>query len=125
MRGKGVGARRSFPDNTGKLVRYMDEERDSIVFEDEEGNEIELDILDYFFYEDQEYAILMDLSGVPDEPEGSDAEDGDPQDIYIMKVVTNGEMEEFLPVEDELMDKLSEIAESRLFAEDDEDDEEE
>ncbi len=41
-------------NNTGKLVRYMDEERDSIVFEDEEGNEIELDILDYFFYEEQE-----------------------------------------------------------------------
>ena len=98
----------------------MDEERDSIVFEDEEGNEIELDILDYFFYEDQEYAILMDLSGIPEERE--DAADGEdePQDIYIMKVVANGDMEEFLPVEDELMDKLSEIAESRLFAEDDE-----
>ncbi len=102
----------------------MDEERDSIVFEDEDGNEIELDILDYFFYEEQEYAILMDLSGVPEEREGSDEEE-EPQDIYIMKVVTNGDMEEFLPVEDELMDKLSEIAESRLFAEDDEDDEEE
>ena len=103
----------------------MDEERDSIVFEDEEGNEIELDILDYFFYEDQEYAILMDLSGVPEEGEGpEDGDEDEPQDIYIMKVVTNGDMEEFLPVEDELMDKLSEIAESRLFAEDDEDDEE-
>ena len=103
----------------------MDEERDSIVFEDEEGNEIELDILDYFFYEDQEYAILMDLSGVPEEHERPDDDEGEPQDIYIMKVVANGDMEEFLPVEDELMDKLSEIAESRLFAEDDEDDEEE
>ncbi len=41
-----------------------------------------------------------------------------------MKVVTNGEMEEFLPVEDELMDKLSEIAEARLFADDDEEDDE-
>ncbi len=102
----------------------MDEERDSIVFEDEEGNEIELDILDYFFYEDQEYAILMDLSGVPEEREDVD-DDGEPQDIYIMKVVTNGDMEEFLPVEDELMDKLSEIAESRLFSDDDEDEGEE
>ncbi len=101
----------------------MDEERDSIVFEDEDGNEIELDILDYFFHEEQEYAILMDLSGVPEEREGSD--DDEPQDIYIMKVVTNGDMEEFLPVEDELMDKLSEIAESRLFADDDEEDEDE
>ncbi len=102
----------------------MDEERDSIVFEDEEGNEIELDILDYFFYEDQEYAILMDLSGVPEEQDGADDE-VEPQDIYIMKVVANGDMEEFLPVEDELMDKLSEIAESRLFAEDDEEDDDE
>lgn len=100
----------------------MDEERDSIVFEDEDGNEIELDILDYFFYEEQEYAILMDLSGVPDEDEGS--EEAEPQDIYIMKVVANGDMEEFLPVDDELMDKLSEIAESRLFADDDDEDEE-
>jgi hypothetical protein len=103
----------------------MDEERDSIVFEDDEGNEIELDILDYFFYEEQEYAILMDLSGVPEEHEHSEDGDEEPQDIYIMKVVANGDMEEFLPVDDELMDKLSEIAESRLFADDDEDEDDE
>ena len=38
----------------------MEEERDLVVFSDDEGNEFELEIVDYFDYEGQEYAVLVD-----------------------------------------------------------------
>ncbi|MEL7610434.1 MAG: DUF1292 domain-containing protein [Bacillota bacterium] len=95
----------------------MDEERDVVVFSDDEGNEFELDVIDYFEYEGQEYAILMDLStSAEDECECDDEENEDAgqQDVYIMKVVVKGDVEEFLPADEELMDVLSEIVEKRL-----------
>ena len=36
----------------------MEEERDILVFVDEDGVEIEMEVLDYFYHEDQEYALL-------------------------------------------------------------------
>jgi uncharacterized protein YrzB (UPF0473 family) len=36
----------------------MEEERDILVLVDEDGEEIEMEVLDYFYYEDQEYALL-------------------------------------------------------------------
>ena len=75
----------------------MEEERDIVVFADDEGNEFELDVIDYFEYEGQEYAILMDLSDLPDPaPEQEEECECTEQDVFIMKVVTDGEMEEFL-----------------------------
>lgn len=86
------------------------EERDFVVFTDDEGNEFELDVLGYFEYEEQEYAILSDA-----------AEDVEEDfEVYIMKVVVNGEEEEFLPADDDKMDILAEIAEELLAGEDDE-----
>lgn len=38
----------------------MEEERDLISFADEEGNEFTLEVIDYFDYEEQEYAVLVD-----------------------------------------------------------------
>ena len=99
----------------------MEEERDVVVFSDDEGNEFELDVIDYFEHEGQEYAVLMDLSDMPD-CECSE------QDVYIMKVVVNGDTEEFLPADEALMDVLSAIVEERLGEidiEDEEEDEEE
>lgn len=84
------------------------EERDFVVFTDDEGNEFELDVLAYFEYEEQEYAILSDA-----------AEDVEEDfEVYIMKVVVNGEEEEFLPADDDKMDILAEIAEELLAGED-------
>lgn len=86
------------------------EERDFVVFTDDEGNEFELDVLAYFEYEEQEYAILSDA-----------AEDVEEDfEVYIMKVVVNGEEEEFLPADDDKMDILAEIAEELLAGEDEE-----
>jgi len=96
----------------------LDEERDVVVFVDDDGNEFELDVIDYFEHEDQEYAVLMDLSELTD-CECEDEEcDCHQHDVYIMKVVVNGEMEEFLPADDDKMDVLAAIVEQRLADED-------
>lgn len=86
-------------------------ERDVVVFTDDDGNEIELDVIDYFEHEGQEYAVLADLGAEADEND-ADYE----QDVYIFKLVVNeeDETEEFLPADDELMDTLSAIVEERL-----------
>jgi len=96
----------------------MEQERDFVVFSDDEGNEFELDVIDYFEHEGQEYAVLMDLSELPD----CDCEEGEcdcetEQDVYIMKVIVNGDMEEFLPADEEKMDELAAIVEARLSEE--------
>ena len=94
----------------------MEEERDFVVFADDDGNEIELDVVDYFEHEGQEYAVLMDFSACTEACEGDceGCEDA-PQDIFIMKIVVNGDTEEFLPVEDDdLLQELANIAEQRL-----------
>ena len=104
----------------------MDEERDLVVFEDDEGNEITMEVLDYFFYEGKEYALLAEV----DEDDGCGCEEcGDEcehqRDAYIMEVVDVGDdQEEFVPVAEELADKLVEIVQNGLF-EDEEDDAEE
>lgn len=88
----------------------MDEERDFVVFTDEDGNEFELDVVKYFFYKDNEYAILADCSC-----EGED-EDEEEAGLYIMRIIVSedGETEEFVPPEDEDMDELVAIAEQSL-----------
>ena len=103
----------------------MEEERDVVVFADDEGNEFELDVIDYFEHDGQEYAVLMDLSELSDE-EDCDCEeekgecdcgcgcDKEEHDVYIMKVVVDGELEEFLPADENLMDVLTAIVEERL-----------
>lgn len=129
-----------------------EDERDIVEFTDEEGNSILLEVLDTFFYNGEEFAVLADAidedeeaalcgeCGQPDESgegcacgccgcgaaEGDEEDEG--EDVYLMKIVpsTNEdgeEMEEFVPVEDDdLMEKLIEIVQTR-FGEDDEDDE--
>jgi len=89
----------------------MCEERDVVVFTDDEGNEFELEVVDYFEYEEQEYAVLMDT-------EECDCEDEDccehETEVYIMKIVVNGEMEEFLPADEDKMEELIKVVEARF-----------
>ena len=89
----------------------VSEERDFVVFEDDDGKEFELDVIDYFTHEDNEYAVLMDLSEIEDTPEDQETE----ADIYIMQIVPDGEFEEFRPVDDqELFDTLCAVVEKRF-----------
>ena len=83
----------------------MEEEREIVVFSDEDGNEIEMEILDYFDYEGQEYAMLIDSA--PEDEEDQPEE----MDVYLMKVVVTDDMEEFLPADEDKMEELTKVAE--------------
>ena len=122
---------------------YEEEGQDFGVIEgtDEDGNKVLLQVLDYFFYNGEEYAILTDAED--EESCGCDAcidhehddhcecdacvdEEIDNEEItcYIMKVITSTEedgeeVEEFVPVDDALEAKLIEVATTKLSAEDD------
>lgn len=91
----------------------MDEERDFVVFTDDDGNDFELDVIDYFDYEGKEYAVLIDNN------ENCDCEDEEcncETSVYIMQIVVNEEedTEEFVSPADEDMDALIEIVQARL-----------
>ena len=87
-------------------------ERDFVTFTDDDGNDFELDVIDYFEYEGQEYAVLMDLSEECEHDEDEECDCG--HDVYIMKIVVNGDMEEFLPADEDKFDVLTAIVEERL-----------
>ena len=98
----------------------MDEERDLVVFEDDAGNELTMEVLDYLCYEGKEYALLTEYV------EDADEDDADEIEVMIMEVVPVGEdQEEFVPIEDDLADKIMAIFESDEFDEVYEDDEDE
>ena len=104
----------------------MEEERDLVVFSDDEGNEFELEVVDYFDYEGQEYAVLVDPEASSEcgcGCEHDDCKDEKGAEVYIMKIVVNGEFEEFLPADEDKMEALSKIVEERLESFDEEDDE--
>lgn len=88
----------------------MEEERDLVTFSDDEGNEFDLEVVDYFDYEDQEYAVLVD-------PEADEEDEDAEVEVYIMKVVVDGDYEEFLPADEDKMEALSAIVEERLACE--------
>ena len=112
-------------------------EPDVIEMTDDEGNTILFEIIDYFFYNGEEYAILTEAEDEEDAAQGQDAqcapadesEEQEEIDCYIMKVVAttdehDEEYEEFVPVEDQALEaKLMQIASTRLNADDDPDDE--
>ncbi len=88
----------------------MEEERDYVVFTDDDGNDFELDVIRYFEYDGNEYAILADCGcacGEEGEEEGG---------LYIMRIIVNEEedTEEFVSPDDKDMDALIELAEKLL-----------
>ena len=101
------------------------QERDIVEFTDDEGNTLLLEVMDYFFYNGEEFAALCNAR--------EDAADDDPDDdpVYIMKINSftdeNGEeLEEFVPPEEELMEKLISIVQTRFVeGEDDEEEDDE
>ena len=98
----------------------MDTEEDIIEMTDEDGNVTLFHIVDYFFYNGEEYAILTDSN--EDDTDGA-------VDCYVMKIVLTTdedgeELEEFVPVEDQKLEaKLMEIASMKLNDDEEADDE--
>lgn len=85
-------------------------EKDLVVFEDDNGNEFSLEVLDYLNYEGKEYAVLAELE---------ENENGQ-REAYVMEIQPVGDdMEEFVPVDEALAAKLIDIIENSDFDYDD------
>ena len=105
-------------------VAAEDETRDLIEGVDEDGNNVLLEVVRYFFYNGEEYVVLGEAhDGECDcECEHCDHhEEEEAVNLYIMKVVESEEdgeeIEEFLPVEDEdLLEKLIEVVQADFEA---------
>jgi len=104
----------------------MADELDLVVFEDDEGNEFTMEVLDYFFYEGQEYALLAEANEACGECGEESCDSCENQrDVFVMRVDKVGEdEEEFVPIDDDLSDKLIEIIENGLYDEAEFDEEE-
>ena len=94
-------------------------EEDIIDFEDEEGNVIPFAVIDYVFYNGDEYALLTEVK------EGQDEEEN--EECIVCRVVAESEedgeeTESFVPVEDEaLAQKLVDIFNTKMADEEKED----
>ena len=103
-------------------------ELDLVVSEDDKGNEITMEVLDYLFYEGKEYALLAEMdTGACEACETKEGceECEYAREAYGMEVVPVGEdMEECVSVAEELAEKLMDILENSFFDEEGFDDEE-
>ena len=94
-------------------------EADIIDFEDEEGNVIPFEVIDYLFYNGEEYALLVEVT--------EEDEETDRQECIVCQVVAETEedgeeTESFVPVEDEtLAQKLVDIFNTKMAEEEEED----
>ena len=90
-------------------------EEDIIDFEDEDGNVIPFAVIDYVFYNGEEYALLVEVTDEED--------DGEKQECIVCRVVAETEedgeeSETFVPVEDEaLAQKLVDIFNTKMSEE--------
>lgn len=89
------------------------EELDIIELEGDDGEKLQLCVERYFFYNGDEYVLLSDSCSVPE---------GEEVSRYVMKVQPlpgedGEEMEEFVPVDEDLMEQLIDVVES-TFEED-------
>ena len=111
------------PEDRRKKERKMSDnemnsmEEDIIVFEDEEGNEYSYVVVDYMFYNGEEYALLTEAD--------AEADDENNQECIICKVVADEEdgeeTESFELVEDEdTAQKLVDIFNTKMQEEEEE-----
>ena len=92
---------------------------------DEDGNDVTVQALDYFFYNGEEYAVMTELAeGQEPWTEEREYGDDDGPEVFFMKVVElDDDNVEFEPVEDEdLADELFEILNDSIQDAIDEDD---
>ena len=87
-------------------------EEDIIDFEDEDGNVIPFAVIDYVFYNGEEYALLTEVT--------EEAEDEENQVCIVCRIAAETEedgeeTESFIPVEDEtLAQKLVDIFNTKM-----------
>ncbi len=119
-----------------EMNNIFEEERDLVRMLDEDGNEVVLEVIEYFDLDDEEYAILIDAEDDEcdcgcehDHEHDEDEEHHHDHTAYIMKVVSNGETDddgnelvEFVQPDESKMESLINAAQEVLFG-DEEDDE--
>ena len=83
------------------------EDLELYVFTDEDGNDVNVQVLDYFYYYGDEYAVMTELAE-GQEPWTEAGGDEEAPEVFFMKVVdVDDENVEFQPIEDDdLADKL-------------------
>lgn len=104
----------------------MEQEQDLVVIMDDEGNELTMEVLDYFFNEGQEYAVMVEYNeeGCTCDHEDEACDCCEQQEAYIMRVVPVGDdQEEFVPVEEDLLEKLIDFVQNDLYEDEDDEDE--
>ncbi|HIS02235.1 MAG TPA: DUF1292 domain-containing protein [Candidatus Excrementavichristensenella intestinipullorum] len=104
----------------------MEQEQDLVVIMDDEGNELTMEVLDYFFYEGREYAVMVEYNeeGCTCDHEDEACDCCEQQEAYIMRVVPVGDdQEEFVPVEEDLLEKLIDFVQNDLYEDEDDEDE--
>lgn len=93
------------------------EEPDIVELEREDGDPIKLRVARYFYYNGEEYVLLSD------DIDDIDAESATHYIMQVKPVEGEEDMEEFLPIEDDvLLDKLAKAVEN-VFDEDENDSE--
>ncbi len=121
----------SAAENEINEEELQDEDRDLIEGVDEDGNNVLLEVVRYFFYNGDEYVVLGDAhEGDCDcdcEHCSHDHEEDEEEavNLYIMKVKEvvdedGEETEEFIPVEDEdLLEKLIDVVQAEFDSDED------
>lgn len=94
-----------------KMAHNEDEFVSYVEFENEDGETLTLEVLDYFEYEDGLYAILANTEGCD--------EDSDEMEVCVLKVIETEDGQEFVEPDESLIPELQEIVE-RIFEEMDE-----
>ena len=100
---------------------------DVVSFTDEDGKEFEMELIDEFDYKGETFVVLAELNEDEEcgedcecEVHDEDCECGETDDsLYIMKVSRVDGEEEFLPVEEEMLQELISVVEERLLADED------
>ena len=107
---------------------------DVVSFTDEDGKEFEMELIDEFEHKGDRYVVLAELDedsedgeacdcGCEAEQEAEEACDcgceDDDDSLYIMRVVTTDGEEEFVPVEEDMLEELVGVVEARLCTDED------
>jgi len=91
------------------------------IFTDEDGNDVRVQALDYFYYNGDEYAVMTELAEGQEAWTDAGGDEEEPEIFFMKTVPVDDENVEFESVEDEaLADKLFEII-SADFNEEEED----
>ncbi len=84
----------------------MKQKRQAVVCTDDQGREFRLDVIDRFEHRGVEYALLMDLEGV--------GECSSERDIYVMRVLYDGEYEEYVTLSSAAQEEIMPLVWVRL-----------